>query len=821
LANPTIQDIQSSLPQRADSPFAQATLSADFEQIVAGAATRPERGFASFSRNVAAPTIRQQQIGDSETDDDYNSLLEDYEILEKLCVGAEAQLFVARRLYDNEQVVLKIYHPGISPSEEVVSRVKRVPHDHVVRVFDFGRLCTNGQFFEVQEHISGNTLTHVFGSHPLDEYSRLLVLQQSLHALAHLHTPDVEGFSIVHRDIKPDNIIFQLVDGTPKFMLCDFGIARAVPQDSEQSQAVKSCTPRYAAPETYAGIISIKVDFWALGMLLLEAATGGHPFAGISETSIENRICNNWKPDFAYVQSAHWRELLDGLLKHDPVERWGHAEVEAWLAAEMASEEVEDDESSEDISSDYAYLHSTTPEELAARLAFHWYQIAPLLDDDLFRRWLELELSYLIPEKPLTEMLDDAGPSPDLRLLRLVYRIYTQLPPGWKEWSLLRADFADICRHAVAGNNSLNEMVQELFALDVLTELAQLTGDSDLLSRSTRWKEAVAEFSVIRKAMEHQGAPETLLPIEDHGLAELYLFVCEGEEIVFVDTEVSALHVCCYPWLEAVKQFSEPYSPVQNYIKAVAMASIEAEHHDNFKVTHDLNATAASINSEQVRLHGWIPPTIQMTAEHIDYYMSVCQDRTTVAKGVRLSWNVRRAAVVYLTRFGLVGDSGQRPHERASAWGLFFSVIDYIRQLVPFFGQIPGAGVPPWSTTHYFIDSCQCNQHNASWYTIGETTTFSLVAIGWGGICVHRLPPIVVPPPVLAQQAQLAVETPELLDQIEVNDEIPEFVPRLELLQAELLKYAALGKADLSPQLELNIQALGKDDLQQQEQFTD
>jgi hypothetical protein len=403
----------------------------------------------------------------------------------------------------------------------------------------------------------------------------------------------------------------------------------------------------------------------------------------------------------------------------------------------------------------------------------------------------------------------------------LVYRIYRQLPPGWKEWSLLRADFADICRHAIAGNNSLNDMIQELFVFDVLTELAQLTGDSDLLSRSTRWKEAVSEFSGIRKSMEDQGAPETLLPIEDHGLAALYLSVCEGEETAFVDTEVSALHVCCYPWLEAVKQFSEPYSPIQKYIKTVAMASIEAENRNNFKVSHDLNATAAGINSEQVRLHGWVPPTIQMTAEHIDYYMSVCQDRTTVAKGVRLSWNVRRAAVVYLTGFGLVGDSGQRPHERASAWDLFFSVIDYIRQLVPLFGQSPGAGVSPWSTTRYFIQSCQCNQHNASWHTIGKTTTFSLVAIGLGGICVHRLPPIVVPPPVLAQQAQLDVETPELLAQLEVTDEVPELVPRLELLQTDILKYAAMGRDDLPPLSELSIQALGKDDLLQQDQFID
>lgn len=820
MAHPTIHDIQSSLQQRADSPFAQATLSADFEQIVVGAATRPERGVAGFNPNVAAPTIRQQNSDNSASDDDYNSLLEDYEILEKLCVGAEAQLFIARRLYDNEQVVLKIYHPGISPSEEVVSRVKRVPHDHVVRILDFGRLGVDGQFYEVQEYISGDTLTHVLGSHPLDEYSCLLVLQQSLYALAHLHTPDAEGFSIVHRDIKPDNILFQLIDGQPNFLFCDFGIARSVSQDSELSLAVKSCTPRYAAPETYDGIISIKVDFWSLGMVLLEAATGRHPFAGMSEASIESHIRTNWKPDLAYVQSSPWRDLLDGLLKHDPAERWGHAEVEAWLAAEMASEEVTDDESSDDISADYSFLHSTTPEELAARLAFHWYQVALLLDVDLFRRWLEQELSRVVSDKPLADMLDDADPSSDIRLLRLIYRIYPELPLGWKEWSLIRADFADICRHAVAGNNSLNEMIQELFNLDVLTELALLTGDDDLLSRSTRWKNAVADFSEIRNAMECLGAPESLLPKEDHGLPKLYLFVCEGEEIAFTDTEVTALLVCCYPWLEVVKQFSETYSPVQKYIKAVAMASIEAEHRNNFKVTHDLNATAASIDSEQVRLHGWIPPTIQMTAEHIDYSMTVLKGRTTVAKGVRLSWNVRRAAVVYLTRFGLVGDSGQRPHERVSSWELLFSIIDYIRQLVPFFGQSPGS-VPAWSTTRYFIDSCQCNQHNASWYTIGETTTFSLVAIGLGGICVHRLPPIVVPPPVLEQQAQLAVETPELLDQIEVTDEVPEFVPRLELLQTEILKYAALGRADLPPQLELNIQALGKDDLQQQEQFAD
>jgi serine/threonine protein kinase len=85
----------------------------------------------------------------------------------------------------------------------------------------------------------------------------------------------VHQAGLLHRDLKPENILIRTKEPLD-LILTDFGIASAL--DATQKLTGTARTLHYAAPETLSGVISTKADYWALGMILLEALTGRHPF---------------------------------------------------------------------------------------------------------------------------------------------------------------------------------------------------------------------------------------------------------------------------------------------------------------------------------------------------------------------------------------------------------------------------------------------------------------------------------------------------------------------------------------------------------------
>jgi serine/threonine protein kinase len=79
------------------------------------------------------------------------------------------------------------------------------------------------------------------------------------------------------------------------------------------------------------GVLDDKADWWALGMIALEAATGRHPFEGLSEQVINHHLATR-SVDVRTVYDDRLRALCRGLLLRDPKRRWGGVEVARWLA---------------------------------------------------------------------------------------------------------------------------------------------------------------------------------------------------------------------------------------------------------------------------------------------------------------------------------------------------------------------------------------------------------------------------------------------------------------------------------------------------------
>ena len=198
--------------------------------------------------------------------------------LQALATGGQKQVFTARHTTDGE-VVIKLIHPGGDPArtERELEAATKVQAARMPRIFEHGQLTGNtGTIVWFREQrIPGEVLSARIQAGTLS-YHELLRL--ALHVSETLIA--AEAVSIVHRDVKPANII---VDPQGEFWLIDFGFARHLDLASlTPTAAPGGCgTIGYAPAEQCRNDkpdIDSRADLFALGVTLYEAATGRNPY---------------------------------------------------------------------------------------------------------------------------------------------------------------------------------------------------------------------------------------------------------------------------------------------------------------------------------------------------------------------------------------------------------------------------------------------------------------------------------------------------------------------------------------------------------------
>jgi serine/threonine protein kinase len=198
--------------------------------------------------------------------------------LKRLVSGGQKSVYTATHPSDGD-VVLKIIHLSEDPERvrREILAVQKAACPRVPRILGEGKLQSNvGEVLWVREQrISGESLRAVIQKGPLGKDDLLRLAVHVLEALA-----DAEKVHIVHRDVKPDNVIRDLGGG---FWLLDFGIARHLDLASlTGSHAPFGLgTAGYAPPEQFRNRkrdIDARADLFALGVTLYESATGGNPF---------------------------------------------------------------------------------------------------------------------------------------------------------------------------------------------------------------------------------------------------------------------------------------------------------------------------------------------------------------------------------------------------------------------------------------------------------------------------------------------------------------------------------------------------------------
>jgi serine/threonine-protein kinase len=257
-----------------------------------------------------------------------------YVILDRLGSGAMGRVYKAHHLLMGRSVAIKIIAPEIASNARVVARfqremklVGRLDHPNVVRAFDADQL---GQMlFIVMEYVPGQSLAHRLRLGPIPPIEMISYGTQAALGLAHAH-----GQGIVHRDVKPSNL---LLNQSGQVKVLDLGLGVLMEVDTQATFAtadgIAVGTVDYMSPEQASGRdVDGRSDIYSLGCSMYYLMTGQLPFPG--ETPIDRlakRIGGNPVPitDVRPDIPPSLVRVLDKMTAQKPHERFQTAQETA------------------------------------------------------------------------------------------------------------------------------------------------------------------------------------------------------------------------------------------------------------------------------------------------------------------------------------------------------------------------------------------------------------------------------------------------------------------------------------------------------------
>jgi serine/threonine-protein kinase len=209
---------------------------------------------------------------------------EKYRLISPIAAGGSGIVWRARHLTLGVDVAIKLLRTA-AMSGEARARFEREARlaalastrtSHVVQVSDFG-IVDDGTPYIVMELVEGESLADRIARGRLSWREVVTIGLQLCEALEVVHHA-----GIVHRDVKPSNVLIRRHPNGPEAKLLDFGVAKRLGVDGISVRRMPIGTPRYMSPEQRAGLpaVDARSDLWSLAAVLFEALTGRPPFEG-------------------------------------------------------------------------------------------------------------------------------------------------------------------------------------------------------------------------------------------------------------------------------------------------------------------------------------------------------------------------------------------------------------------------------------------------------------------------------------------------------------------------------------------------------------
>ncbi|MBL8915526.1 MAG: serine/threonine protein kinase [Archangium sp.] len=211
-----------------------------------------------------------------------------YRVESVLGQGGMGMVFKGIQTSVQRPVALKTLHPQLAMAPTFFERFKReaeiasrLHHPNIITIFDFGR-TGEGLCYYVMEMLEGESLRQrIKREGPFTLRQAAAIIEQATAGIAHAHHANV-----IHRDIKPHNIMITVVDGNEYVKVLDFGLVKAIEQEEEEhltSTGQVLGTPQYMPPEQAGGeVVDQRSDLFSLTGVFFYCLTGHSPYGANS-----------------------------------------------------------------------------------------------------------------------------------------------------------------------------------------------------------------------------------------------------------------------------------------------------------------------------------------------------------------------------------------------------------------------------------------------------------------------------------------------------------------------------------------------------------
>ncbi len=262
------------------------------------------------------PTIDEATLRPAKTRDPMIGyvLLGKYEIESRLGAGGFGSVYKARLLTTGGHIAIKLLRGEVAEDPDVIKRfyveaqnTHQLHHANTVRVSDFGR-TEDGTLYLIMELVPGTPLSRVMRKEGRLPPARVVrIAEQVLKSLAEAH---VLASPVVHRDIKPDNVMLLDQIGEKDFVkVLDFGISRATEGSGAGTRGAIG-TPKYMAPEQWKNDkIDGRADLYSVGCMMYEMIAGRAPIEAEGTGTARAMV---YMRGHLQVQPAHLDQLAPG-----------------------------------------------------------------------------------------------------------------------------------------------------------------------------------------------------------------------------------------------------------------------------------------------------------------------------------------------------------------------------------------------------------------------------------------------------------------------------------------------------------------------------